>query len=148
MRPGRDAVPSPPSSAEVWKQSRAIPLLSIRVFVAYKKGKTYLPYLYLQPSSWRRNVGCVTCRTHQNLKYWFRKGAFVGWKSIRTMPLSYYAFLFQISLSGNKTEDSAFTEVEWNQRTPLWLRYILQCLSVCNFGIHIQQSLIVTYCLH
>jgi hypothetical protein len=31
-----------PSSAEVEKQSRAIPLLSIRAFVACKKGETYL----------------------------------------------------------------------------------------------------------
>jgi hypothetical protein len=31
-----------PSSAEVQKQSRAIPILSLRAFVAYKKGETYL----------------------------------------------------------------------------------------------------------
>jgi hypothetical protein len=40
-RPGRDADPSPllmPRS----KQSRAIPLLSLRAFVACKKGETYL----------------------------------------------------------------------------------------------------------
>jgi hypothetical protein len=42
-RPGRDADPSSLSSAEVLKQSRAIPLLSLRVFVVYKKGETYLP---------------------------------------------------------------------------------------------------------
>ena len=42
-RPGRDADPSPPSSSEVWKKSRAIALLSLRAFVAYKKGETYLP---------------------------------------------------------------------------------------------------------
>jgi hypothetical protein len=41
-RPGRGADPSPPSKAEVYKQSRAIPLLSLRVVVAYKKGETYL----------------------------------------------------------------------------------------------------------
>jgi hypothetical protein len=41
-RPGCDAEPSPPSSAEVYKQSRAIPLLSPRAFVACKKGETYL----------------------------------------------------------------------------------------------------------
>jgi hypothetical protein len=29
-----------PSSAEVYKQSRAIPLLSLRAFVACKKGET------------------------------------------------------------------------------------------------------------
>jgi hypothetical protein len=34
-----------PSSAEVQKQSRAIPLLSLRAFVACKKGETYLPAL-------------------------------------------------------------------------------------------------------
>ena len=37
-RPGRNADPSPASSVEVQKQSRAIPLLSLRAFVAYKKG--------------------------------------------------------------------------------------------------------------
>jgi hypothetical protein len=41
-RPGRDADPSPRSSAEVYKQFRAIPLLSLRAFVAYKNGETYL----------------------------------------------------------------------------------------------------------
>jgi hypothetical protein len=35
--------PSLPSSAKVWKQSRAIPLLSLRAFVACEKGETYLP---------------------------------------------------------------------------------------------------------
>jgi hypothetical protein len=45
MLPGRDADPSPPSSAEVYKQSRVIPLLSLRAFVACKKGETYLPTL-------------------------------------------------------------------------------------------------------
>jgi hypothetical protein len=39
---GHDADPSPTSSAEVYKQSRAIPLLSLRAFVAYEKGETYL----------------------------------------------------------------------------------------------------------
>jgi hypothetical protein len=41
-RPGREADPSPPSSAEVYKQSRAITLLSLRAFVACKNGETYL----------------------------------------------------------------------------------------------------------
>jgi hypothetical protein len=41
-RPGHDADPSPPSSAEVLKQSRAIPVLSLRAFVACKKGESYL----------------------------------------------------------------------------------------------------------
>jgi hypothetical protein len=45
-RPGRDADPSPCSSAKVWKQSRAIPLLSLRAFVACKKGETYLNINY------------------------------------------------------------------------------------------------------
>ena len=46
-RPGRGADPSPPSSAEVYKQSRAITLLSLRAFVAYKKkGQTYI-YIYI-----------------------------------------------------------------------------------------------------
>jgi hypothetical protein len=42
--PGRDTDPSPPSSAEVQKQSRAIPLLSLRAFAACKKGETYLEH--------------------------------------------------------------------------------------------------------
>jgi len=42
MRLGRDAEPSPPSSAKIYKQSRAIPLLCLTAFVAYKKGETYL----------------------------------------------------------------------------------------------------------
>jgi hypothetical protein len=46
-RPGRDADPSPPSSAEVQNQSRAIPILSIRAFVACKKGVTYLPVAFV-----------------------------------------------------------------------------------------------------
>jgi hypothetical protein len=41
-RPGRDADPSPPSSAEIWKQSSAIPLLSLRAFVICEKCETYL----------------------------------------------------------------------------------------------------------
>jgi hypothetical protein len=45
-RPGLDADPSPPSSAVVSKQIKAIPLLSLKAFVAYKKGETHL---YLQP---------------------------------------------------------------------------------------------------
>ena len=43
MRAGPDADPSPPSSAEVKKYSRAVPLLSLRAFVAYERVKpTYL----------------------------------------------------------------------------------------------------------
>jgi hypothetical protein len=43
-RPGRDADPSPPLLVpRSKKQSRAITLLSLRVFVAYKKGETYPP---------------------------------------------------------------------------------------------------------
>jgi hypothetical protein len=41
-RPGLGAEHPPPSSAEVYKQSSAIPLLSLRAFVACKKGKIYL----------------------------------------------------------------------------------------------------------
>jgi hypothetical protein len=37
VRPGRDADPSPRSSAEV--KSRSIPLLSVRAFVAYERVK-------------------------------------------------------------------------------------------------------------
>jgi hypothetical protein len=40
MLPERDADPSPPSSAKVYKESKAIPLLSLRVFVACKNGET------------------------------------------------------------------------------------------------------------
>jgi len=36
---GRDADPSPPSIAEVKNMSRAIPLLSLRTFVAYDRVK-------------------------------------------------------------------------------------------------------------
>jgi hypothetical protein len=41
-RLGRAADPSPLSSAEVYKQSRTIPQLSLRAFVAYEKGETHL----------------------------------------------------------------------------------------------------------
>jgi hypothetical protein len=41
-RPERDADSSPSSSAEVYKQGRAIPLLSLRAFVACVKSETYL----------------------------------------------------------------------------------------------------------
>jgi hypothetical protein len=41
-RPGSGADHPPLSSAEVKKQSSAIPLLSLRAFVACKKGETYL----------------------------------------------------------------------------------------------------------
>jgi hypothetical protein len=44
MRPGRDVDPSLLSSAEVRKQSRVIPLLSLRALVACKKGETYLSF--------------------------------------------------------------------------------------------------------
>jgi hypothetical protein len=44
---GRDADPSPPSSVEVEEQSRAIPILSLRIFMACKKGETYLHLLVL-----------------------------------------------------------------------------------------------------
>jgi hypothetical protein len=43
-RPGRDGDPSPLSIAEVWKQSSAIPLLSLRTFVACKKSETHSSY--------------------------------------------------------------------------------------------------------
>jgi hypothetical protein len=39
VRLGRDADPSPPSSAEVKKKSRAMLLLSLRAFVAYERVK-------------------------------------------------------------------------------------------------------------
>jgi hypothetical protein len=38
VRPGRDTDPSRPSSAEVWKQNSAIPLFSLRTFVACENG--------------------------------------------------------------------------------------------------------------
>ena len=41
-RSGRDVDHSPPPSAEVRERSRAIPLLSLKAFVAYKKSETYL----------------------------------------------------------------------------------------------------------
>jgi hypothetical protein len=62
-RPGRDADPSPPSSTEVWKQSRAIPLLSLRAFVAYKKGETYLQTITC------KNLGLYKCCLIINLEY-------------------------------------------------------------------------------
>jgi hypothetical protein len=52
-RPGRDADPSPPSRAEVQKRSRAIPLLSLRAFVACKKRETYLPSFQVRPYGMR-----------------------------------------------------------------------------------------------
>jgi hypothetical protein len=46
VRPGRDADPSPSSSAEV--KNRAIPLLSLRAFVAYERVKpTYISQLVI-----------------------------------------------------------------------------------------------------
>jgi hypothetical protein len=43
VRPGRDADPSPPSSAEVKNGAELIPLLSLRTFVTYERVKpTYL----------------------------------------------------------------------------------------------------------
>jgi hypothetical protein len=47
--PGRDADPSPPSSVEVKNKSRAIPLLSLRAFVAHERVKpTYYNRLKTQ----------------------------------------------------------------------------------------------------
>jgi hypothetical protein len=43
MRPGRDADPSPLLVPRSKKQSSAIPLLSLRAFMACKSGETYLP---------------------------------------------------------------------------------------------------------
>jgi hypothetical protein len=54
MRPGCDADPLPPS-----KQSRAIPLLSLRDFVACKNGETYLQ-LYHANSTGKVHV-CSIC---------------------------------------------------------------------------------------
>jgi len=45
VRPRRDADPSPPSSAEVKKLSRAIPLLSLRAFVACERVKPTYSFL-------------------------------------------------------------------------------------------------------
>jgi hypothetical protein len=42
---GRDADHSPPSGVEVYKQSRAIPVLSLWTFVASKKEESYLQFL-------------------------------------------------------------------------------------------------------
>jgi hypothetical protein len=39
-----------------YKNSRAVPLLSVRAFVAYKKGETYLYYIkidFFNEKSWR-----------------------------------------------------------------------------------------------
>ena len=47
VEPGRDANPSPPSSAEVKNKSRAIPLLSLRAFVSYERAKPTYMYLDL-----------------------------------------------------------------------------------------------------
>ena len=51
MRPERDAEASPSSSAEVKKYSRAIPLLSLRAFVAYERAK---PNYYMRLREERR----------------------------------------------------------------------------------------------
>jgi hypothetical protein len=63
---GCDADSSPPSSAEVYKQSRAIPLLSIRAFVACKKGETYLPSVVSKvtrlKAGWQWNLGLIPSR--------------------------------------------------------------------------------------
>jgi hypothetical protein len=45
---GVTLTPHPLSSAEVKTQSRAVILLSLRAFVAYKKGETYRLFIYLQ----------------------------------------------------------------------------------------------------
>jgi hypothetical protein len=46
VRPGRDADPSLPSTAEVKKKSKAIPLPSLRAFVAYERVKpTYIGFI-------------------------------------------------------------------------------------------------------
>ena len=47
---GHDADSSPPSIAEVWKQSRAITLFSLRAFVAYEKGCN-IPPSHIQTSN-------------------------------------------------------------------------------------------------
>jgi hypothetical protein len=44
VRPGRDADPSPSSSAEVKNRVELIPLLSLRAFVAYERTK--ITYIY------------------------------------------------------------------------------------------------------
>jgi hypothetical protein len=77
-QPGRDVDPSPPSSAEVYKQSRAIPLPSLRAFVACKrKAETYLEpngYCMYNQSLFFKNstfcphtieVFCVDLRTNK-----------------------------------------------------------------------------------
>jgi hypothetical protein len=45
VRPGRDADPSPPSSAEV--KNRAITLVSLMTFVAYKRVKPTYVCMYI-----------------------------------------------------------------------------------------------------
>jgi hypothetical protein len=51
---GVTLTPSPPSSAEVEKQIRAIPLVSLRAFVTYEKGETCLQsWSLLGLKTWR-----------------------------------------------------------------------------------------------
>jgi hypothetical protein len=71
-RLGHDTDPSTPSSTEVWKQSRAIPVLSIRAFVACKKGETYLHYTYLHTffhCSILLTVCCTQSLTQTHIQY-------------------------------------------------------------------------------
>jgi hypothetical protein len=60
-RPARETDPSPPSGAEVLKQSRDIPLLSLRAFVAYEKGETYLFYYRVSSKRYIRVESPGTC---------------------------------------------------------------------------------------
>jgi hypothetical protein len=54
-RPGRDTDPSTSSNAEVKKHGRAIPLLSIRAFVACEKCETYLHVIKINMP----NICCI-----------------------------------------------------------------------------------------
>jgi hypothetical protein len=63
-RPGPDAVPSPPFSAVVKKQSSGIPLLSLRAFVACEKGEPiYLPSTSGLETKFLSFFPCVTRAT-------------------------------------------------------------------------------------
>jgi hypothetical protein len=63
-RPGRGADPSPLLVQRSKKQSRAISLLSLRAFVAYKKGKTSLQPADRTPTMSAHN--CCTIRVPYN----------------------------------------------------------------------------------
>ena len=80
-----------------------------------------IPYLYVQPCSWRWILRFESCRRHHKLKYWFRKGAFC-WFVLRKCIKMYFNWYSYVFLMSNK--DSRYVHWSFLNTAVVWAHHV------------------------